>query len=87
MAVLLYHEEDKGNGQVALSEGHIAGEHTPARVRQHKGHFLEVDGPAHVIQHDVEEILKLPGYRLATPEEQEEHTKSERKSRGIKEGK
>lgn len=68
MGVLLYHETAE-NGQVALSEGRVAGDPTPARTYQQEGRFLHIDGPAHVIEHDVAEVLRL-GYRLATAAEQ-----------------
>lgn len=78
MGVLLYHDNET-HGPVVLSEGKVAGEHTPARQYNHSGHFLEVDGPAHVVAYDVAEIQRLPGYRLATASEQQEHHASKRK--------
>ncbi len=84
--MLLYHDND-GNGHVVLSEGKVAGEHTPARRYNYSGHFLEVDGPAHVIAHDVAEIKRLPGYRLATASEQQEHVASKRKATHLTERK
>lgn len=84
MAVLLYHEK-KNDGQIAISEGKIAGESTPARRYHHKGHFVEVDGPSHVLHHDIEELQKL-GYRLATVSEQQDFTNPQRKAGKLLEG-
>lgn len=86
MSVLLYHENDR-HGPVVLSEGKVAGEPTPARHYVHSGHILEVDGPAHVVTHDVEEIQKLPGYRLATAHEQQDHMAMKRKATRLTERK
>ena len=86
MAVLLYHD-DTTHEPVVLSESVVAGEPTPARRYEHAGHFLEVDGPAHVVAHDVAHIQQLPGYRLATAQEQEEHHASKRKAHHLTEGK
>lgn len=86
MGVLLYHDNE-GHGPVHLSEGKVAGEPTPARHYHHSGHFLEVDGPAHVVAHDVEEIQRLPGYRLATAHEQQEHANLKKKATHLAERK
>lgn len=84
MAVLLKHD-DKDHGMVAISEGVIAGERHHARHYVHQGHFIEVDHPSpDVVEHDVAEMEKL-GYHVATPQEQQEHTKTQRKARAIKE--
>ena len=79
MGVLLYHEEKDTGNMVGMAEARIAGEHTPARQYQHEGPFLHVNGPSHALDHDVEEILKLPGYRLATAAEQEQYAATKRK--------
>lgn len=86
MAVLFYHDNE-AHGPVHLSEGKVAGEPTPARHYHHAGHFLEVDGPAHVVAHDVAEIQKLPGYRLANAIELNEHHASKRKATHLTERK
>ncbi len=86
MGLLLYHDNE-AHGPVVLSEGKVAGEPTPARHYHHSGHFLVVDGPAHVVAHDVEEIQRLPGYRLATAKEQEIHAASKRKATHLTERK
>lgn len=86
MGVLLYHDNE-GHGPVHLSEGKVAGEPTPARHYHHSGHFLEVDGPAHVVEHDAAEICKLPGYRLANAQEQEHHANLKRKATRLTERK
>jgi len=85
MAILMYHE-DKDDGSIAIAEGKVAGEHTPARRYKHKGHFVNVDGPAHVLHHDVEQMKQL-GYRLATAEDQERHAKQQKNSTSLKEDK
>lgn len=84
MAILLYHE-NTDHGQVALSEGRVAGEHTPARHYHHQGHFLEVGGADHVVQHDVAEICRIPGYRLATPEEADRYHAGRKKAGSLHE--
>lgn len=86
MGVLLYHDNE-AHGPVHLSEGKVAGEPTPARHYHHAGHFLEVDGPAHVVAHDVEEIQRLPGYRLANAIELNEYHTSKRKATHLTERK
>ena len=86
MAVLLYHD-DAEHGEVAITEGMIAGERYSHRHYQHQGHFLEVDGPANVVAHDVQEILQLPGYRLATAREQEQRAKEQQKTSSLAEKK
>lgn len=86
MGVLLYHDNE-AHGPVVLSDGKVAGEPTPARRYHHVGHFLEVDGPDHVVAHDVEEIQKLPGYRLANAIELNEYHASKRKATNLTERK
>jgi len=76
MSILMYHEQNS-DGHVALNEKIIAGVHTPVRNYQQKGHFLEIDPPAHAREHDVEELQKL-GHRLASPTEQNAYMKQER---------
>lgn len=74
--VLLYHHKRGTGTMVGLAEGVIAGEHSPARRYVHTGRFLEVDGGGsnHIMLEDVEELFSL-GYRLATPQEQEQYRK------------
>ena len=84
MGVLLYHDNET-HGPVVFPEGKIAGEHTPVRQYDHTGHFLEVDGPGHIVAHDVAQIQQLPGYRLATPHEQQLHEASKRKATQVTE--
>jgi hypothetical protein len=65
--ILLYHET--GGGSIATSSHPVAGEHHLPRRYQHTGHFVELDGPPHIVAHDAEEICKIEGYRMATSEE------------------
>ena len=84
MAVLLKHDE-KDHGMVAIAEGIIAGERHHARHYHHQGHFIEVShASAYVIEHDVAELEKL-GYHIAPADAQQEHTKTQRRSRAIRE--
>jgi 16S rRNA U1498 N3-methylase RsmE len=85
VAILLYHEH-KDDGQIAIAEGKVAGEHTPARRYKHKGHFVNIDGPDHVLHHDIEQLKQL-GYRLATAEDQERHAKQQKSITSLKETK
>jgi hypothetical protein len=82
--ILLYHEATTA-GQIALAEGKVAGSHTPARQYTHEGHFLAISGEAHVIAHDVGEILRLPGYRLATAAEQQAYAKQKQQATSLTE--
>lgn len=84
--ILLYHD-DTTDGMIATSSAKVAGEAHKPRHYRHNGHFVEIDGPDHVVAHDAEEICKIPGYRLATPEEQETYTASKRKATSLKEAK
>lgn len=84
--ILLYHD-DSHSGQVVLSEGRVAGEHTRARIYQHDGHFLAVDGADHLIAHDVAEILRIPGYRVATASEQQAYAAQQKKASSLTEKK
>jgi hypothetical protein len=84
MAGILFYHEDKDDGMVAMSEERIAGQRTPERRYVHKGHFLEVGPPPHAMQHDTEELQKL-GYRLATPREQNDFVKQQKKAGALEE--
>ncbi len=73
--ILLYHERTT-HGSIATPEGRVGGEYTAAPRRYaHEGHFVAVDGAgsAHVADYYAREILKIPGYRLATPAEQNDY--------------
>ncbi len=82
--ILLYHD-DTTSGMIATSSAKVAGEAHKPRRYHHNGHFVEIDGPAHVVEHDAREICKIPGYRLATPEEQNEYTASKKKKGALRE--
>lgn len=81
---LLYHETAT-DGEIATSEAKVAGEHHPARRYKHNGHFVEIDGPDHLVEHDANDICKIAGYRLATPQEQEIYLKQKRKANRLAE--
>lgn len=82
--ILLYHEGTTV-GMIATSDAKVAGESYGARRYEHSGHFVEIDGPEHVVAHDASEICKIKGYRLASPEEQDSYASTKKKSRSIKE--
>ena len=82
--ILLYHD-DTTDGMIATSSDKVAGEAHKPRRYHHNGHFVEIDGPAHVVAHDAEEICKIPGYRLATPKEQADYQAQKRKATQITE--
>ena len=86
MGILLYHEND-GHGPVYVSEGKVAGEHYRARRYEHQGNFLHVEGADHVVEHDAAEIQRMPGYRLATADEQEHFFKAKQKASRLHERK
>ncbi len=81
--ILLFHETTT-HGMIATSAKLGNESHAPRRY-QHTGHFVEIDGPAHVVAHDAEEICKIPGYRLATPAEQEAYAASKKKKGSVRE--
>jgi hypothetical protein len=83
MPILFYHDINE-DGHVALSEGIIAGQRTPERHYQQKGHFLEVNPPANAREHDIEELQKV-GYRLATPTEQNIYVKQQKRAGTLEE--
>lgn len=80
--ILLYH--DGTNAKIATS-ARLGREQHPPRHYQAEGHFLALDGPGHIIAHDAEEICKIPGYRLATPQEQDAYHASKRQASAIHE--
>lgn len=82
--ILLYHETTT-IGMIATSHAKVAGESFGARRYEHNGHFVEIDGPEHVVAHDAEEICKIPGYRLASPDEQDAYTTNKKKARSVRE--
>lgn len=83
MSVLLFHPE-KDDGMVALAESLIAGERASDRQYVHDGNYLLVEGPAHVVAHDVAELEKL-GYHIATAQEQQDYAGKKKKSGSLKE--
>ena len=70
--ILLYHEGE--SGQVGLKEGLVEGFPVLARRYDIVEHFIAVDvTPDAVAKHDAEDILQLPGVRLATAKEQNQY--------------
>jgi len=82
--ILLYHEQTT-HGMIATPEGRVAGEHILPRRYTHDGHFLAIDGPEHVVNHDVADILRIRGYRLATAAEQEAYQRHSRQAGQLRE--
>lgn len=81
--ILLYHETTT-SGTLA-TPARVGNESHPPRRYKHTGHFVEIDGPAHVVAHDAEEICKIAGYRLATPDEQDAYAASKKKKGSVRE--
>lgn len=67
--ILLFHET--ATDAKISTPASLGREKHPPRHYQAQGHFLALDGPGHVIAHDAEDICKIPGWRLATPQEQD----------------
>lgn len=81
--ILIYHET--GTNSTVVTPDRLGREHHPSRRYQAQGHYLMLDGPGHVIAHDAEDICKIPGYRLATPQECDAYYAAQRKASGIHE--
>jgi hypothetical protein len=69
---------------IATSTNKVAGESYPARRYTHNGHFVELHGPSHVIAHDATQ-LEGHGYRIATPQEQEQYMAAKNGTGAIRE--
>jgi hypothetical protein len=80
--ILLFHE---GMDSKISTPARLGRELHSPRHYQAEGHFLALDGPGHIIAHDADEICKIPGYRLATPVEQDAYHASKRKASAIHE--
>lgn len=83
MALLLFHPITT-SGMIATSENRVGGELYPARHYYHSGHFVELDGPALVVDYDARE-LEAHGYRLATAAEQNQFAAQKRKAARLEE--
>lgn len=81
--ILLYHET--ANAGSIATPARLGREHHAPRHYQHEGHFIVLNGPIHVITYDAEEICKVPGYRLATPYEQEQYASMQKQSGTLQE--
>jgi hypothetical protein len=84
MAILIKCEN--ASGQVAIASGLVEGCHTEQRIYDIVDGFVTVehDDPV-VVNHDADEILKMEGFSIASPSDQEASTSSKRKSSKIKE--
>lgn len=85
--ILIYSEQE--NVHVGLSPKVINGVHRHYRSYRADGHTLAVDDDDEVfVAEDAEEILTLPGFRLASASEQEAYTKAQASGKdAIKENK
>lgn len=84
MAILLYHETAT-HGMIATPADKVGGTPHPPRRYHHDGHIIVLDGPAHVIAHDAEQICKIPGYRLATSQESNAYYRAQRGETALRE--
>ncbi len=84
--MILMYVESGNTGEIKTPSGRVGGEHAHPRHYKHTGHYLEIDGEPHIVTHDVDEICKIPGYRLATAQEQSDYVASKNKKTSIKEG-
>lgn len=84
--MILIYVESGSTGEIKTPSGRVGGEHAHPRHYKHTGHFLEIDGEPHIVTHDVEEICKIPGYRLASPAELDAYIASKNKKASIREG-
>lgn len=82
MSYLLWHASTSGQIGMPAKSAHI---HRGPRVYKHDGHFVEVDGQGFDAYEDVEAILKIPGYRLATPEESNAYYAEKNNAKAIHE--
>lgn len=80
--ILLFHE---GTDSKISTPARLGRELHPPRHYQAEGHILVLDGPGHIIAHDAEEICKIPGYRMATPQEQDVYHGRMRQSSALHE--
>lgn len=75
-------------GQVALNATMVNGLPVPARKYNIVGGFIVVDaGHEWITVHDAQEILKIPGYRLATSEESDSYNAAQQKKTSVRESK
>lgn len=79
MATLLYNERDT-DATLRTSEW-LGRLHLPPRQYHQEGHFLLVDGP----DEDIDEILRIPGYRMATAQEQNDFAALQKKASKLTE--
>lgn len=69
MAVLVYCSPAR-SGMVAMSGDKVNGESFPIRRYTYDGNIMVLDGNLpHVLEHDAQEICRISGHRLASPQE------------------
>lgn len=74
------------NGQIALPSEEVEGLPAPARTYDIVDGWLTIDALHDLITaHDAQSICVMPGFRLATLDEQNEYTGKSRKSKTVKE--
>ncbi|SRR5579884_4124708 len=84
--ILIYCEGT--NGQVALPETLVNGNPRPVRRYDIADHYIAVEAAQDDLAwHDARALLALPGFRLATPEEQSAYTASQQKKGAVQESK
>lgn len=78
MAILLFHETGT-DAHLATPSRLGGGEAYPPRYYQAVGHFLELES-TYVAELDAVDICKIPGWRYATAQEQNQWTAQKRKA-------
>ncbi len=81
--ILLYNDRD--TDCKLTTPGRVCNEVQPPRWYQAQGHYLALEGPGHIISYDAEEICKIPGWRLATAQEQNTYTVGEHAAARLEE--
>jgi hypothetical protein len=77
VAILLFHS---GIDAQLDTPARLGRERFPSRHYQAEGHFLLLEGAPFIIHQDAEDICKIPGWRLATPAEQNDYARSKKKA-------
>lgn len=81
--ILLFHET--ATDSKISTPARLGRELHPPRHYAAQGHFLALDGPGHIVAHDAEDICRIPGWRLATPQEQDAYHGRTRQASAIHE--
>lgn len=80
--ILLY--SDSTDSRLTTGARLYNDEHAP-RSYQFTGHFLELDGSDVVAAYDIDDICRIPGYRLATAQEMNQWAAAKRKAARLEE--